>query len=105
VIGERLTATTAMLVAKGMDASAAGRAAMSLLGRAVAGQSTVIAFDTAFNAVALLFVIAAPLLVTVKIGLHRYAKAQAAKSPRTIEFHLKRSPEQEVEKIPRQAFG
>ncbi|WP_201833826.1 MFS transporter [Microvirga zambiensis] len=105
VIGERLTATTAMLVAKGMDASAAGPAAMSLLGRAVAGQSTVIAFDTAFNAVALLFVIAAPLLVTVKIGLHRYAKAQAAKSPRTIEFHLKRSPEQEAEKIPRQAFG
>ena len=44
-----------MLVAKGMDAAAASRAAMSLLGRVVIGQSTVIAFDTAFNAVALLF--------------------------------------------------
>jgi ABC-type uncharacterized transport system permease subunit len=35
---------------------AANRAATSLLDRAVIGQSTVIAFDTAFNAVALLFV-------------------------------------------------
>ena len=32
-ISERLTTTTAMLAAKGMDAAAAGRAAMSLLGR------------------------------------------------------------------------
>ena len=62
---------------RGMDAVAAGRAAMSLLGRTVAGQSTVIAFDTAFNAVALLFVIAAPMLVALKIGLHRYAGTRA----------------------------
>jgi len=72
-VGERLAATTAMLAGRGMDAVTAGRAAISLLGRAVTGQSTVIAFDTAFNAVALLFVIAAPLLVSIKIGLHRYA--------------------------------
>jgi DHA2 family multidrug resistance protein len=83
-ITERLTATTAMLVAKGMDAAAAGRASMSLLGRSVIGQSTVIAFDTAFNAVAILFLIAAPLLVTIKIGLHRYAKAHAVPSPETV---------------------
>jgi len=57
---ERMTTTTAMLSAKGMDAVAAGRAATSLLGRLVTSQSTVIAFDTAFVAVALLFVIAAP---------------------------------------------
>ncbi|WOS61984.1 MFS transporter [Sinorhizobium fredii] len=68
---ERLAATTAMLTAKGMDAAAAARAAAGLIGRAVTGQSTVIAFDTAFNAVALLFVIAAP--------LSRYAKARAAR--------------------------
>ena len=72
-VSERLTAMTAMLAAKGMDAVAAGRAATSLLGRAVTGQSTVIAFDTAFNAVALLFVFAAPVLVSIKIGFHRYA--------------------------------
>ena len=64
-VGERLATTTAMLAAKGMDAVAASRAATSLLGRAVTGQSTVIAFDTAFNAVALLFVVAAPVLVAI----------------------------------------
>src|SRR5688572_127950 len=79
-VSERLTATTAMLIARGMDAAAASRAATSLLGRAVAGQSTVIAFDTAFNSVALLFVIAAPVLVSIKIGLSRYAKMRAARS-------------------------
>jgi MFS transporter, DHA2 family, multidrug resistance protein len=104
-ISERLTATTAMLVAKGMDAAAASRAAMSLLGRVVAGQSTVIAFDTAFNAVAILFLIAAPLLVTIKIGLARYAKAQAAKSPGTVELHPRPPAKQEAETIPLQAFG
>lgn len=72
---ERLTTTTAMLVGKGMDQVAAGRAATSLLGKAVSGQATVIAFDTAFFAVALLFVFAAPILVAIKIGLSRYAKA------------------------------
>jgi DHA2 family multidrug resistance protein len=77
-VGERLTATTAMLAAKGMDAMAASRAATSLLGRAVTGQSTVIAFDTAFTAVALLFVIAAPVLVTIKIAFARYAKMRGA---------------------------
>ena len=79
-VSERLTSTTAMLAARGMDASAASRAAASLLNRVVTGQSTVIAFDTAFNAVALLFVIAAPLLVAAKIGLHRYAGMRAARS-------------------------
>ncbi|TIT60037.1 MAG: multidrug efflux MFS transporter, partial [Mesorhizobium sp.] len=44
-VSERLATTTTMLAAKGTDPVAAGRAATSLLGRAVAGQSTVIAFD------------------------------------------------------------
>ena len=77
-VSERLTTTTAMLAARGMDAAAASRAATGLLDRVVIGQSTVIAFDTAFNAVALLFVVAAPVLVAIKIGLHRYAKMHAA---------------------------
>lgn len=71
---ERLMTTTAMLAGKGMDQVAAGRAATSLLGKAVSGQATVIAFDTAFFAVALLFVFAAPMLVGIKIGLSRHAK-------------------------------
>ncbi|MEH2526985.1 hypothetical protein V1288_004894 [Bradyrhizobium sp. AZCC 2176] len=80
-VSERLTTTAAMLAARGMDATAASRAATSLLGRIVTAQSTVIAFDTAFNAVALLFVIAAPVLVTIKIGLSRHPKMRVARSP------------------------
>ena len=58
---------------------AASRAATDLLDRVVIGQSTVIAFDTAFNAIALLFVIAAPVLVAIKIGLSRYEKMRTAR--------------------------
>ncbi len=79
---ERLAATTAMLAARGMDAVPASRAAMALLGRTVAGQSIVIAFDTAFNAVALLFVVAAPMLVAIKVGLARRAKARQTPADR-----------------------
>jgi MFS transporter, DHA2 family, multidrug resistance protein len=75
-VGDRVAATAAMLAARGMDALAAGRAATGLLGRALTHQSTVIAFDTAFNAVALLFVFAAPVLVAFKIGIARYLKAR-----------------------------
>ncbi len=70
-----------------MDAVAASRAATSLLGRAVTGQSTVIAFDTAFNAIALLFVVAAPVLVSIKIGFSLHAKMRAARSPSAEEVH------------------
>jgi DHA2 family multidrug resistance protein len=77
---ERMANTTTMLAVKGMDAAAAGRAATSLLGRWVTSQSTVIAFDTAFVAVALLFVIAAPILVGIKIGFARYEKVRASRA-------------------------
>ena len=79
-ISERLTSTAAMLAARGMDAIAS-RAAISLLDQVVIRQSIVIAFDTAFNAVALLFLVAAPVLVTIKIALHRYAHVQAPHLP------------------------
>ncbi|XAE36293.1 DHA2 family efflux MFS transporter permease subunit [Pseudomonas alkylphenolica] len=68
---ERLTSLSTLLAGKGIDAVSAGRAATSLLGRAVLGQSTVIAFDTAFMAVTLLFAVAAPILVAIKIGFAR----------------------------------
>ncbi|KQZ78893.1 MFS transporter [Pseudomonas sp. Root562] len=74
---ERLTNTTAMLAGKGMDPAAAGRAATSLLEKVVSRQAAVIAFDTAFFYVALLFVVAAPMLVGIKIILARYAKAHS----------------------------
>jgi DHA2 family multidrug resistance protein len=74
---ERLATAAAMFAARGMDAMAAGRAAMSLLARTVTSQSVVIAFDTAFNAVALLFVVAAPILVAIKIALSRTLAGRA----------------------------
>lgn len=76
-VGERLAATTAALAARGMDAMEASLAAINLVGKAVIGQSMVIAFDTAFNAVALLFVAAAPMLITIRIALARLAKGRA----------------------------
>ena len=72
-VAERLASTTSLLVARGMEAGAAAKAAAGMLARAVTGQATVIAFDTAFMVVALLFVVAAPIIVSVKIVLARTA--------------------------------
>ena len=71
---ERLEVTTTMLRLEGMDSLIAGRVAMNLLGRTVTGQGAIIAFDAAFNAVALLFAVAAPLLVGIKLLLARLGK-------------------------------
>lgn len=83
---ERLKATAAMLSSRGMDAVAAGHAAMALLGRTVVRQSTVMAFDTAFIAIALFFVIAAPAMIIVKVGLSRYRAEPGshARNPKSL---------------------
>lgn len=100
-VSERLEKTAAMLVGKGMDAGPASRVAVALLDKAVIGQSAVIAFDTAFNAVALIFVFAAPVLVTFKICLHRFAHKPAthahrsSKVARMAEWTVIR-PDQEI---------
>ncbi|UBM27697.1 MFS transporter [Pseudomonas sp. p1(2021b)] len=78
---ERLGSIAAVLGGKGMDALAAGRASMVLLARAVSGQSAVIAFDMAFNAVVLLFAVAAPMLVCIKVLLARHAKKPEPEYP------------------------
>lgn len=70
VLVERLAQTSTALISRGMDAAPASRLAFALLQRSLTGQSTVIAFDSAFTAIALLFVAAAPFLVTFKIVLH-----------------------------------
>jgi len=82
VLTERLAATTALLVGRGIDAGSAAKVAASMLGRSVSGQATVIAFDTAFSIVALLFIIAAPILVAFKIALARMAKRREAANAR-----------------------
>lgn len=78
-VNERLAATTSLLVSRGMDAASAARAATGLLGRAVGGQSTVIAFETAFNSLVLLFVFAAPVIIAFRIGLAKSAKVRAGR--------------------------
>jgi DHA2 family multidrug resistance protein len=102
LLGERLTTTAIMLATKGMDSAAALRAATSLLARTVIGQSTVIAFDTAFNAVALLFVVAAPLLVVIKIVFSRYEKVRAARpTVRPVANQVRQaSPSDVPERLP-----
>lgn len=78
-LAERLGTMTSLLVSRGMEAGAAARVATAMLGRAIGGQAIVIAFDTAFGLVALLFVFAAPVVIAVKIALARTAKRRAAK--------------------------
>jgi DHA2 family multidrug resistance protein len=76
-VTERLAATTSILIGSGMETLAAGKAALVILARSVTAQSTVIAFDTAFNSLALLFVIAVPIVIAIKIMLSRaYAARQ-----------------------------
>lgn len=82
---ERLGSTVAMLQGRGLDTLAAGRASLALLGRAVSGQSAVIAFDVAFTAVVLLFAVAAPLLVCIKVLLARHVTGPEAKYPVQVQ--------------------
>jgi DHA2 family multidrug resistance protein len=70
-LAERIAAITNLLVARVVEASAAAKSATAMVGRAVGGQGAVIAFDTAFNLVALLFVVGAPCIVAIKILLAR----------------------------------
>jgi DHA2 family multidrug resistance protein len=74
----RVAEYSALLAGRGMDPDAAAVAAKALLARALTGQGTVIAFDTAFNAVALLFVAAVPVIIVVKIALARKTSRQRA---------------------------
>jgi DHA2 family multidrug resistance protein len=80
-LAERLAHTAELLVARGMEAGAATKAAIALLGRMVASQATVIAFTTAFSSVALLFVVAAPILVGFKLALARSARQRNPDAP------------------------
>jgi len=76
-LAERLASMTALLVDRGMDTGAATKAATGLLNRAVAGQASAIAFNSAFIAIALLFVVAVPLAVVFRVGLARRTKARS----------------------------
>ncbi|ABS63973.1 drug resistance transporter, EmrB/QacA subfamily [Parvibaculum lavamentivorans DS-1] len=78
-VTERLAALTDGLAAHGVELDTASRAAVQILARELTMQASVIAFDTAFFAVALFFVGAAPVLVTVKIVLGRISGREEKK--------------------------
>jgi len=73
----RLSQLGSLVAAKGIEAGLTARAALSLLARQVTTQAAVIAFETAFLAIVLVFVVAAPLLVLFKILLGKIAKRAA----------------------------
>jgi DHA2 family multidrug resistance protein len=77
-MADRLAQYTGLLMERGMDPGPAAAAARALLIRTLNGQGTVIAFNTAFNAVALLFVAAVPVIVAIKITLARKAREPSA---------------------------
>lgn len=72
---ERLEMVTRQLVGRGMEAGAAAKAAVQMLSNQVTLQANVIAFDTAFLAMAIFFICAAPVLIAVKKLLGRVAVA------------------------------
>ena len=74
-VAERLGDLTAMLAGKGMDATSASQMAGQLIGQMLMGQVNTISFNAAFYSVALLFVLAVPLLIVLKITIsHMFAK-------------------------------
>jgi MFS transporter, DHA2 family, multidrug resistance protein len=76
-VSTRIASVTEMLVGRGMNSAEAGHAAIGLLQRTVTSQATVLAFETAFAAVALLFVVAAPLMIAIRISLAKTAWRRA----------------------------
>ncbi|MEI1248494.1 MFS transporter [Rhizobium aouanii] len=65
----RLAQINGLLAAKGVEPGGIPKAAMSMLGRQLSNQAAVISFETAFFTIALLFVVAAPILIAYKIIL------------------------------------
>ena len=77
-VTERLVALTRGLAAYGMEQGEAAKVAVRLLGREVAMQAGIIAFDTAFLVVTLFFFAAAPVLIGAKVLIARLVSEPAA---------------------------
>ncbi len=80
-LAERLASTAAFLAGQGMDAAPAAAAATALLARSVAGQSALIAYGSGFTLIALLFVVAAPLIILAKAVIGRAGRRRRARPP------------------------
>ena len=78
VATERLKAVTSLLASKGIEGAGAARASLLVLQRALEKQVATIAYDDAFLALILLFVLAAPCLLLVKRMVGRPLRNDAA---------------------------
>lgn len=65
-VSEHLDALSHMFMSQGMDAGSASYAAIAMLGREAMKQAHVISFDTAFVAIVIFFLTAAPVMILTK---------------------------------------
>jgi DHA2 family multidrug resistance protein len=72
-VDQRLRATASVLASNGVDSSAATKAALPVLQRALEKQVATLSFDEAFFSLVLLFALAAPCLILAKQLLGRQA--------------------------------
>lgn len=79
-VTEQLETITRQLAARGMEVSAASKAAVQMLGAKVTGEASIIAHDTAFLAMALFFFAAAPILIGAKIIIAGIVGSRIAKN-------------------------
>lgn len=77
---ERQFAATSLLASRGLDAELAAKGALGVIRHAVQTQVAVLSFNEAFLLVALLFVVAAPILVSLKLLLARMSDADTRRS-------------------------
>lgn len=87
---ERQSAVAGLLTSRGLDPELAATGALGVIRHAVQTQVAALAFDEAFLLVALLFVVAAPLLISLKLLLARMSRREGSEglrsraAPRTI---------------------
>jgi DHA2 family multidrug resistance protein len=67
-LAERQDMVTALLNARGYNPAEAASAAIAVIQKTLQAQVAVLSFSEAFLALALLFVVAAPILVSIKVG-------------------------------------
>lgn len=75
---ERQAVLAQLLTSRGLDPESAATAALSVIRHAVQTQVAVLSFDEAFLLVALLFIVAAPVLIGLKLLLARKSDLEAA---------------------------
>lgn len=76
-VSDYLATISTSLTERGMEAGAAAQVAIQMLGREVATQATIIAFNSAFLSIAFFFLMAAPFIISAKIILSKFLIARS----------------------------